>query len=387
MRKLKAAVIGAGFMGKTHVEAIRRLGNVEIVASVAATDAEASAFAASQGIDKATSNVDEVLADPEIDGVHICTPNATHFPIAMKALKAGKHVLCEKPMAMSAAEAKQMLDLAEKKKLVHAVNHNLRYYPAVQQMRRMIENGDLGDILVVQGTYSQDWLLYETDFNWRIIKKHNGPLRVVGDIGSHWMDSIQHVTGLPITELCADLTIFHKTRKQPKVAVETFAGKTLKPEDYDEVKIDTEDFASVMVHLGDRCRGAYTVSQVSAGFKNRFEYSIFGTKCGVSWNQERPDELWVGYRNEPNKIILKDPAIMYPKAASYADFPGGHSEGYDDTHKQLARRFWARVADPSVPVEYPTFLDGYRGMILLEKVTESNKKKGWVKTGLKPVKK
>lgn len=386
MPKLKAAVIGTGFMGRTHVEAIRRLGNVEVVAVVASTEEEARRFANAASIDWATADPNSVFAAEHIDGVHICTPNSTHAPIALAALKAGKHVLCEKPLAMSAGEAKEMLDLAEKKNLCHATNHNLRYYPVVQQVRRMVENGDLGEILVVQGTYSQDWLLYDTDFNWRILRKANGPLRVVGDIGSHWMDMIQHLTGLSISSLCADLAIIHKTRKQPKMAIQTFAGKTLKPEDYNEVKIDTEDFGMVMLHLGERCRGAFTVSQVSAGCKNRFEFSIFGTKCGVSWNQERPDELWIGQRNEPNRLVVKDPSLMYPAAAAYADLPGGHSEGYDDTHKMLFRRFWARVADRSLPVDYPTFADGLRGMQLLEKVIESNDKRGWVDCTVKAAK-
>ena len=216
MGKLKAAVIGAGFMGRTHVENIRRLGFVDVVAVAAISDDEAKRFAASTYIDWATSDVDAILADKSIDGVHICTPNALHYPIAMKALKAGKHVLSEKPLALSAGEAKKMLDLAEKKSLCHAVNHNLRYYPMTQQIRRMIENGDLGEILTVDGHYAQDWLLYDTDFNWRILRKDNGTLRVVGDIGSHWMDMIQHVTGLSIAELCADLATFHRTRRRPK---------------------------------------------------------------------------------------------------------------------------------------------------------------------------
>ena len=382
MRKLKAAVIGAGFMGRTHVEALRRLGFVEVVAVAAISDEEAKKFAASAYIDWATADVDAILADKSIDGVHICTPNALHYPIAMKALKAGKHVLSEKPLAMSAAEAKKMLELAEKKSLCHATNHNLRYYPLTQQIRRMIENGELGEILVVQGTYSQDWLLYDTDFNWRILRKDNGPLRAVGDIGSHWMDMIQHVTGLPITALCADLAIMHKTRKQPLVAIETFAGKTLQPADYKEIKIDTEDYGGVLLHLGERARGAFTVSQVSAGCKNRFEFMVSGTKASVSWNQEQPNQMWVGYRNEPNRIIQKDPSLMDPRAATYADYPGGHAEGYPDSHKQLFRRFWSRVGDPSLPIEYPTFADGLRGMQLLEKVIESHKKRGWVNTGL-----
>jgi predicted dehydrogenase len=379
MGTLKVAVIGAGFMGKTHVENLRRLGFVEVAAVAGVSQDEADRFAKAFNIPKATGNYKEILADPEIVGVHICTPNALHAPVAKAALNAGKHVLCEKPLALSATEAKEMLDLAEKKKLHHATNHNLRYYPAVQQARAMIARGDLGDILVVQGTYSQDWLLYDTDFNWRILKKHNGPLRVMGDIGSHWMDMIQHVTGLSITSLCADLKIVHKTRKQPKVAIETFAGKTLKPSDYDEVKIDTEDFGMALLHLGDTCRGAFTVSQVSAGCKNRFEWMICGTKGSVAWNQERPDELWIGRRNEPNQIIIKDGSLFYPEAAAYADYPGGHSEGYDDCHKQLFKRFWSRVLDPSLPVQYPTFADGLRGMQLLEAVLESHKKGAWVK--------
>ena len=367
-------------MGRTHVENLRRLGFVDVAAVAGIDLAEAERFAAANSIECAAT-VDQILADKSIDGVHVCTPNSLHFPIAMKALKAGKHVLSEKPLAMSANEAKRMLELAENKGLCHATNHNLRYYPATQQIRRMIENGELGEILTVQGTYSQDWLLYDTDFNWRILRKENGPLRVVGDIGSHWMDMIQHLTGLPITALCADLEIIHKTRKQPKVAIETFAGKTLRPEDYKGIKIDTEDFGAVLLHLGDRARGAFTVSQAAAGCKNRFEFMICGTKASASWNQEVPNQIWIGHRNEPNQIMLKDGSLFDPRAAAYCDYPGGHAEGYPDAHKQLFKRFWSRVADPSLPIEYPTFADGLRGMQLLEKVIESDKKRGWVNTG------
>lgn len=367
-------------MGKVHSEAIRRLGHVDLVAVAAANDAEGAAFAASIGVEQSTGDYKKLLADPSIEAVHVCTPNALHFPVSKAALEAGKAVLCEKPLTLSVAEAQELVDLAGRKNLPNCVNHNLRYYPVVQQIRRMIEAGELGEVLVVQGTYSQDWLLYDTDYNWRIEKAANGALRVVGDIGSHWMDLVQHLTGLSITALCADLQIVHKTRKKPKRSIETFAGKTLKPEDYEEVPIETEDFGAVLVHLGDRARGAYTVSQVNAGCKNRFQMEIFGTKCGVVWNQERPDELWIGHRNAPNQILLKDPSMMIPEAAAYADLPGGHSEGYDDTHKQVFRRFYAKVADAAAPVEYPTFADGLRGMQLLEKVIESNQKRGWVNT-------
>jgi predicted dehydrogenase len=380
MRRVKTAVIGAGFMGKVHSEAIRRLGHVDIAAVAAANAEEAAAFGQSIGVDRTTGDYNEILADSAIEAVHVCTPNALHYPVSKAALQAGKAVLCEKPLSMSVSEAQDMVNLAESKGLTNCVNHNLRFYPVVQHIRRMIESGELGEVLVVQGTYSQDWLLYDTDYNWRIEKAANGALRVVGDIGSHWMDLVQHLTGQKITALCADLAIVHKTRKRPKKAIETFAGKTLSPEDYDEVPIETEDFGAVLVHLGERARGAYTVSQVNAGCKNRFQMEIFGTKCGVMWNQERPDELWIGHRNSPNQIILKDPSLLNPAAAAYADLPGGHSEGYDDTHKQVFRRFYRKIADPSAPVEYPTFADGLHGMRLLEKVLESHEKRGWVDT-------
>ncbi len=378
MRKIKTAVIGTGFMGRVHTEAIRRLGNVEVAAIAGETEELAAAFGAQVGVENVTGDYRKVLADPSIEAVHVCTPNATHFPISKEAMLAGKHVLCEKPLSVSVAEARELVDIAKTKKVANCLNHNLRYYPMVQQMRRMRENGDLGEILVVQGTYSQDWLLYDTDWNWRIVAKDNGPLRVMGDIGSHWMDMVQHVTGQKVTALCADLQVFHKTRKRPKTAVETFAGKTLRPEDYDEVPIDTEDFGAVLVRLGDRTRGAFTASQVNVGCKNRLQMEIYGTKAGVIWNQERPDELWIGQRNSSNQIIIKDPSLMAEKARSFADLPGGHSEGYDDAHKQCFRRFYASVEDRSAPVDYPTFADGYQMMRVLEKVIESSRTHAWV---------
>ena len=229
----------------------------------------------------------EFLADPSIDAVHICTPNALHFPMTKAALEAGKHVLCEKPLALSTAEASEMVRLAKEKGLANCTFHNLRYYPQVQNMRRMREAGELGEIYAVQGTYSQDWLLYDTDYNWRIERAANGPSRTFADIGTHWCDMAEHITGLRITSLCADLQTFHKTRKKPKGSVETFTGKTLDPSEYTAVPIDTEDFGAVMLRLGDRTRGSMTVSQISAGRKNRLSMEIYGTKGSVTWDQWR----------------------------------------------------------------------------------------------------
>lgn len=365
-------------MGIVHTEAIRRLGNVEVVAVAASSDAKAKAFADQVYIERSTGDWESLAKDPAIDAVHVCTPNALHHPMAKVALENGKHVLCEKPLTMNSAEAKELLALAEAKGVAHATNHNIRYYPAVQQIRQMVAAGDLGDILAVQGTYSQDWLLYDTDYNWRIESEHNGKLRAMGDIGSHWMDMIQYLTALPITSVCGELTTFHKTRKKPKGSVQTFSGKTLSPEDCQNIPIETDDFGAVLLHLGERARGSFTVSQISAGNKNSFRIEIYGTKSGVSWNQEKPDELWIGHRNTPNQVIVKDGSLFYPAAAAFAELPGGHSEGYDDSHKNLFKRFYRRVADPKAAIDYPTFADGLRGMILLEAVAASSEKRGWV---------
>ncbi len=377
MRKIKTAIIGTGFMGKVHAENVRRLGNVEIAAVVGSRPETARTFADAFCIPFETANLKDVLDNPEIQAVHVCTPNVDHFPMSMAAVQAGKAVLCEKPLTLDVAQARELVEAARLKAVVNAVQHNLRYYPAVQQIRQMIAAGDLGQVLIVQGTYSQDWLLYDTDWNWRLDSKENGKLRVMGDIGSHWMDLIQHLTGLAITAVCADLSTFHKQRKRPKGSVETFSGKKSVIADYETFPVDTEDFGMVMLRLGD-ARGAFTVSQMSAGCKNRFVIEIFGTKAGVSWNQEQPDTLWIGHRNEPNQIIIKDGSLFYPAAAKFADLPGGHSEGYDDSHKQLFKRFYAKVADPNAPVDYPTFEDGLRGMILLSRVAESAASQAWV---------
>jgi predicted dehydrogenase len=378
MKKLKTAIFGTGFMGRVHTEGIRRLGNVEIVAIAASSDEKARKFADEVGVEGATGDYRSLLKDPALDAVHVCTPNALHFPMAMAALEAGKNVLCEKPLATAAGDARKLVATAKDKGLANCTFHNLRYYPMVQQIRRLREAGELGEIYAVQGTYSQDWLLYDTDWNWRIDPSANGPSRAFADIGTHWCDMVEHITGLRIESLCADLQTFHKTRKRPKGSVETFSGKTSRPTDYEEMPIGTEDFAAVLLRLGERARGAFTVSQVSAGRKNRLFMEIYGSEGSAAWDQERPDELWLGRRNEPNRIVVKDPSLMLESARSYADLPGGHSEGYDDTFKQVFRRFYKTVADRNAAVEYPQFADGLRQLEILDKVLASSSAHAWV---------
>jgi predicted dehydrogenase len=382
MKTIRTAIVGTGFMGRVHLEAVRRLEFVEAAAIAGRNLDAARHLGTGFSVPTITNDYRDVLRDPAIDAVHICTPNAQHFPMAKAALEAGKHVICEKPLAASVKEGEELVALAGRLGLRNCVCHNLRYYPMVQQMRRMRESGDLGEILLVQGTYFQDWLLYSTDWNWRVDGKTGGPSRCMADIGSHWFDMAEHVTGLRVTSLCADLQTFHATRARPRHSVETFASKRLSPEDYIESVVDTEDFGSAIFKMGTRTRGSVTASQVSAGRKNRLGIEVCGTRASVAWNQERPDELWVGHRDAGNQILVKDPSLLDPAARSYADLPGGHSEGYDDTFKQVFRRFYASVGAPSSETgtapEYPQFADGLRQLNLVNAVLESNRKRGWI---------
>jgi predicted dehydrogenase len=380
MSRIRTAVIGTGFMGRTHLEALRRVENVDVVEVAATSQDKARAAAAGYNVLNATGDWRDVTADPSIDAVHITTPNDSHFSIAKAAFEAGKHVLCEKPLAMSVAEAQELVDLQAGKKLRGAVNHNLRYYPMVQQMRRMREAGEFGEILVIQGTYSQDWMLYETDWNWRVEPAVSGASRVMADIGSHFFDMAEHVTGLKVSAVCSDLATFWPTRKQPRSGGESFSGKLGVAGETVDAAVTTEDFGSTIFRMG-RARGAMTASQVSAGRKNGLVLEIYGTKGGASWRQESPDELWLGHRNHPNQLLLKDPSLLTEKARAFADYPGGHAEGYPDTHKQLFRRFYAAIADPSLTPDYPQMADGLRQLKILEAELASNKAHAWMDVG------
>jgi predicted dehydrogenase len=378
MKPIRTAIFGTGFMGRVHLDALRRLESVDVVAIAGRNLEVARRLGAGFGISTITTDYRETLRDPTIDAVHILTPNALHYSMTKAALEAGKHVACEKPVTTSVEQAQELVALAAKKGLRNCVCHNLRYYPMVQQLRRMVEAGELGEILSVQGGYSQDWLLYDTDWNWRIDREAGGASRCLADIGSHFFDMAEHITGLRVSSLVADLKTFHPTRKQPKHSVESFANKMMGPEDYLETAVETEDFGTVLFHMGSRALGAMVASQVSAGRKNRLSIEVYGTKAGAAWDQERPNELWIGHRDTGNEIILKDPALLKPEARGYADLPGGHAEGYDDSHKQLLRRFYASIDDPNLAPEYPQFADGLRQLVILQAELESHRTRSWI---------
>jgi len=380
MGKIKVGVIGTGFIGPAHVEALRRLGNIDVAALAEYSDEAAKSKAEMLGIEKYYGDYKELLKDDDIQSVHICSPNYLHYEMAKAVLDTGKHVICEQPLAISVAEAEELVELAEKKGVVNAVNFNIRYYPLMRQLRLMVDKGEIGEVFAVQGSYLQDWLFHPTDYNWRLEPDQSGQSRAVADIGSHWMDLIEFVTGLKIAEVCADFATFHKVRKKPLKPVETYAGKVLKPEDYKDIPINTEDYATVLFKFENDGRGVMTVNQVAAGRKNRLYFEMDGSKQAVAWESEAPNQIWIGKRDGNNEVLMRDPSLVYPDCMGLIDYPGGHNEGFPDTFKQLAREVYAAISGgKSDSALYPTFRDGLRELVLCEKIMESNKKKAWIK--------
>ena len=376
----KVAVIGLGFMGRTHIQSLRRLG-VEVYGVAGITPDEAKKAAEELGIPRWYNNFEEAATDPEVKVVHLCTPNNMHFSQAKKALESGKHVLCEKPLAMTSGESAVLADLAKKKGLFTAVNYNLRFYPVCQEARARIQDGDLGDPYLITGGYLQDWLFLKSDWNWRLEAEQGGDLRAVADIGTHWMDMVTYLTGLKVTEVMADFSTVHKTRLKPAGEVETYAGKIDKNVSATEAPINTEDVAMILFRFNNGALGSVALSQVSAGRKNFFWFEIGGSKSAIHWEQESPNELWIGYRDQPNQILSKDPSLFHPEVRKLTGFPGGHAEGYPDTFVQVFRQFYGAIASGKMPEtgQFATFEDGHHEMLLCDAIKQSAQEHRWVK--------
>jgi predicted dehydrogenase len=382
MYDLGAAVIGAGFIGPVHVEALKRAG-VRVVGVLGVDEAESKRAAAAQGLPKAYRSYEEVLADKEVQSVHIATPNRLHYPMAKAALQAGKHVLCEKPLATTSKESAELVALASTVPLAAGVNYNIRFYPLCQEAAERRRRGELGDILHVCGSYVQDWLFYDTDYNWRVLAEEGGELRAVSDIGTHWLDLVHFITGLEVEAVCADLRTIHPVRKRPKGEVETFSGKVKEQRATESVPITTDDYGCVMVHFKGGARGVLWVSQVTAGRKNCLRFEIAASKAALAWESERPSEMWIGHRNSANELLLRDPGLVSDAARSTISFPGGHNEGFPDTFKQGFRAFYDAIASgrPKVEPRYATFEDGHREIVLCEAILKSDRERRWVEPG------
>ena len=380
MSDIHAAVVGAGFIGPVHVEALQRAG-VPVVGIMGASKQEATDAAAKLGLARAYADFDEILADESVQSVHIATPNKLHHGMAKRALQAGKHVMCEKPLAMNSKESAELVELAAGSNLAAGVNYNIRFYPLCLEAADMVERGDVGRIYSVVGSYVQDWLFHETDYNWRVLAEEGGELRAVADIGTHWLDLIHAVTGLEVEAVCADLTIVFPVRKRPKGEVETFKGKQGSgPVETEDIAIATEDQGCIMFRFKGGGRGCLWVSQITAGRKNCLRYELAGSKCALEWCSQQPNSLWIGHRDRPNEELIRDPALVGDRAGSHIGYPGGHNEGFPDTFKQCFRAFYGYIdqGDFSKPAPFPTFADGHREIVLCEAILKSHRQSGWV---------
>ena len=379
MKVLKAGIIGTGYIGPAHIEAVRRLGTIEVIALAEASQDMAEAKAKQFHVPRAYGDYRKLIADTQIDVIHNCTPTHLHFQINKAIIQAGKHVISEKPLGMDAKQSAELVKLAKKAKVVNAINFNYRYYPLVQQAAAMVKKKELGHVFAVEGCYMQDWLLYDTDWNWRLEPKFSGKSRAIGDIGSHWFDLIQFILGKRIVRVFADLITVHKIRKKPTVQMQTFSGKALKPSQYVNKKINTEDHGHILLEFEDGIRGMVCVTQLAAGRKNHIVFELLGTQKAVWWDQERPNELVVGHRNEPNDLIFKEPLMLEESVRDYAQFPAGHNEGYPSAVKNFVRNVYRYIRNRRGKIDFSTFEDGHNAVAVVDAVLESNKTKNWIK--------
>ena len=375
--EIGVAVIGSGFIGTVHLEALRRLG-LQVRGLLEASPELGERRAEELGLPRAYASLDDVLADGEVEVVHVTSPNALHYPQVAAILGAGRHVICEKPLAVTSAESADLVSRAAESGRINVVNFNLRFYPLNQHVRELVAGGAIGTPRLITGHYFQDWLLFDTDWNWRLEPEQGGALRAVGDIGSHWLDLTGFLAGDRVAAVMADLETFVKVRKQPAGPVLTFS--TERAAETIDREIRTEDVATILLRFESGARGLVAVSQVSPGRKNSLRYEIDGSTAAVAWDSENPDELWIGRRDEASQVLLRNPALMGPAGAAASSLPGGHVEGFADTFKSLFRAVYTDVAAgrPSERPPYATFADGHEEMLVCDAIAESARTGSWV---------
>lgn len=376
MKIYHAGVVGTGFIGRVHIETLRRLGNVEVIALTDKFNAKQTAQ--SLNVPNYFQDYKQMIDTMNLDSVHICTPNNTHFEIAMYALEHGINVICEKPMCTSVEEAKILTSKAKETGLVAAINFHNRFYPMNNHLKNIIKDGELGEIFSISGSYTQDWLLYETDYSWRLNTKESGNTRVIADIGSHWMDLVEYVSGQKIVAVNADFSTIHQTRKKPKGVVLAFSQNECSEDDYETIEVNTEDNASVMFRFSNGAKGSAFFSQVIAGKSVAIDVLIGGYKKSAEWNSEECNKLVIGNRDSYNETLEKGTATVHPSTVPLIGYPLGHLEGFPDAFKQCFKDVYSSIENHNKEYEYATFSDGLHEMILCEKIFESNEKQQWV---------
>ena len=384
-RRIGMGLVGPGFVGAHHIDAVRRLGYVDVVAIAASSDASARKKAEALGVPKAYGSYQALVADPDVHVVHNTTPNFLHVPVIRAALAKRKHVISDKPLAMTAADARGLLDAANDAGVVHAVTFNYRGNPLVQQAREMIGAGEIGDVHFVHGAYLQDWLLQPTDFSWRLEPDKGGASSAMGDIGSHWCDLVQHVVGQRIVEVLADLTTVIGTRLKPAASTEAFSRGG--DEERQPVAIESEDLATILLRFDGGAKGSVSVGQVCAGHKNGLWFEASGRTGSLRWDQERQNDLWIGRRDGPNAVLPKDPSLLVPAARRYAHLPGGHQEAWADAFCNVMRDVYGFIAEGRQmsdhrPPAFASFEDGYHSACVVDAVLESHRRGAvWTRVG------
>lgn len=376
MKIYRTGVVGTGFIGRVHIETVRRLGFVDVIAladKVAAKEA-----AESLNVPNYFTDFKQMIDTMNLDMLHICTPNNTHYEIAMYALEHGVHIICEKPMCTSIEEAEKLVAAAKKTGLIAAINFHNRFYPMNNHLKNIIQDGELGEIFSITGSYTQDWLLFKTDYSWRLNSSESGNTRAVADIGSHWMDLAEYVTGQKIVAVNADFSIIHPSRKKPKGHVIAFSKNSFAEEDYEDITIDTEDSASVMFRFSNGAKGSAFFSQVIAGKSVAIDMLIGGYKKSAEWNSELCNKLTIGQRDCCNQVLEKGISTVHPNTKPLIAYPFGHLEGFPDAFKQCFTNIYKSINHPEAVREYAAFEDGLHEMILCEKIFESNQKQQWV---------
>lgn len=378
---IQVGIIGTGFIGPAHIEALRRPGNVSVVALCDSSLEKAQEKARALNVPHAYGSVEALLAHPGLQVVHNCTPNHLHADINRQALRAGLSVFSEKPLCMTPDEARELAALAEQAGVVHGVSFVYRQFAMVQQAASMVRAGSVGRQFSVQGSYLQDWMLLETDYNWRVDPALGGDSRAVADIGSHWCDTVQFVTGKRIVEVMADLATVWPTRKASVEGNSTFT-QPLTERQWVDKPVSTEDRGAVLVRFDDGSKGCFSVSQVSAGRKNQLTFEINGSHCSLAWDQEVRQQLWIGHRQQANQILTDDPGLMNADVAGSAHFPGGHIEGWPDAFKNMMQQFYLAVQAGKMPApevrRFASFADGADVMYIIDAIVKSHQHQRWV---------